>query len=85
MPLPEWRGSEIKIYEISTSITHRPFAPITSYTLMSLDAINELDLDELVGLHLAPVQIAQFHRDRRYRILPAYTQDGILGGMVEQV
>jgi transposase len=25
-----------------------------------------------------PVQIARFHRSRRYQILPAYTQDGIL-------
>jgi transposase len=27
---------------------------------------------------VAPVQITQFHRNRRYQILPAYTQDGIL-------
>jgi transposase len=29
-------------------------------------------------LGVAPVQIAQFHRDRRHQILPAYTQDGVL-------
>jgi transposase len=26
---------------------------------------------------VAPVQVARFHRDRRYQILPAYAQDGI--------
>jgi hypothetical protein len=29
-------------------------------------------------LGVAPVQIAKFHRGRRYQILPAYSQDGIL-------
>src|ERR1700709_2918691 len=29
-------------------------------------------------LGVTPVQIAQFQRERRYQILPAYTQDGIL-------
>jgi hypothetical protein len=27
---------------------------------------------------LTPVQVAQFHRDQRYQILPAYAQDGIV-------
>jgi transposase len=27
---------------------------------------------------VAPVQVTRFHRDRRYQILPAYTQDGVL-------
>jgi hypothetical protein len=27
---------------------------------------------------VAPVQVSQFHRDERYRILPAYAQDGIM-------
>lgn len=27
---------------------------------------------------MAPVEVSQFHRDQRYHILPAYTQDGVL-------
>ena len=33
---------------------------------------------------MTPVQIAQFQRERRYQILPAYTQDGILLARVFQ-
>ncbi|KAL0933551.1 uncharacterized protein CTRU02_212514 [Colletotrichum truncatum] len=29
-------------------------------------------------LGVTPIQVARFHRDRRYQILPAYTQDGII-------
>jgi transposase len=29
-------------------------------------------------LGVAPSQVTQFHRDQRYQILPAYTQDGII-------
>jgi hypothetical protein len=29
-------------------------------------------------LGVTPVQISKFHRDRRYQILPAYAQDGIV-------
>jgi len=35
-------------------------------------------------LGVTPVQVARFHRDRRYQILPAYTQDGILLSRVFQ-
>lgn len=38
-------------------------------------------LEEFVGwppLGVAPIQIAKFHCDRRYQILPAYSQDGFL-------
>jgi hypothetical protein len=34
---------------------------------------------------VAPAQVAKFHRDQRYQILPAYTQDGILLSRVFQV
>jgi len=33
---------------------------------------------------VTPVQIAQFQREQRYQILPAYTQDGILFSLVFQ-
>jgi len=54
-----------------------------SYHLVYVD---ELGCDKRIGfrrtgwapLGVAPVQIARFHRDDRYQILPAYTQDGVL-------
>jgi hypothetical protein len=33
---------------------------------------------------VAPAQVAQFHRDQRYQILPAYNQDGVLFSSVFQ-
>jgi hypothetical protein len=35
-------------------------------------------------LGVAPIQVARFHRDRRWQILPAYTQDGIFLSRVYQ-
>ena len=60
-----------------------------SYHLVYVD---ESGCDKLIGfrqtgwspLGVAPVQIAKFHRDRRYQILPAYSQDGILLARVFQ-
>lgn len=54
-----------------------------SYHLVYVD---ESGCDKRIGfrrtgwspLGVAPRQVSQFHRDERYQILPAYTQDGIL-------
>jgi transposase len=54
--------------------------------------VDESECNKLIGfrrtgwspLGVAPIQIAQFHCDRRYQILPAYTQDGILLARVFQ-
>jgi transposase len=54
-----------------------------SYHLVYVD---ESGCDKRIGfrridwspLGVAPVQITRFHRDRRYQILPAYSQDGVL-------
>jgi transposase len=35
-------------------------------------------------LGVGPVQVARFHRERRYQILPAYAQDGIVLARVYQ-
>jgi transposase len=35
-------------------------------------------------LGVAPVEVSRFHRGRRYHILPAYTQDGVLFSKVFQ-
>ena len=53
-----------------------------SYQLVYVD---ESGCDSRIGfrrsgwspLGTTPVQVAQFHRDRRYQILPAYSQDGV--------
>ena len=60
-----------------------------SYHLVYID---ESGCDKWIGfrrtgwspLGVAPVQIAKFHRGRRYQILPAYSQDGILLARVFQ-
>ena len=54
-----------------------------SYHLVYVD---ESGCDKLIGFRktgwspfgVAPIQIAKLHRGRRYQILPAYSQDGIL-------
>lgn len=69
-------------------------ADLRDYYLHNLSAfqshhlvyVDESGCDNRIGfrrtgwspLGVAPVQIAQFHRDRRHQILPAYTQDGVL-------
>lgn len=60
-----------------------------SYHLVYVD---ESGCDKRIGVRrtgwapsgVTPVQIARFHRDRRYQILPAYTQDGVLLSRVFQ-
>jgi transposase len=54
-----------------------------SYHLVFVD---ESGCDKRIGfrrtgwspLGVTPAQVARFHRDRRYQILPAYAQDGVL-------
>lgn len=60
-----------------------------SYHLVFVD---ESGCDKRIGfrrtgwspLGIAPVQVARFHRDHRYQILPAYTQEGVLLSRVFQ-
>lgn len=60
-----------------------------SYHLIFID---ESGCDKRIGFRqtgwsphgVAPVQVAQFLRDQRYQILPAYTQDGVLFSNVFQ-
>ena len=65
---------------------------MSSYRSYHLVYVDESGCDKRIGfrrtgwapLGVAPVQVAQFHRGRRYQILPAYTQDGILLSRVFQ-
>ena len=60
-----------------------------SYHLVYVD---ESGCDKRIGFRkrgwspvgVTPVQVAQFHRDQRYQILPAYTQDGVLLSRIYQ-
>ncbi|OQD86930.1 hypothetical protein PENSOL_c082G07324 [Penicillium solitum] len=60
-----------------------------SYHLVYVD---ESGCDKRIGFRrtgwspfgTTPVQVSKFHRDQRYQILPAYTQDGILLSRVFQ-
>lgn len=68
---------------------HLKLTEFRSYHLVFVD---ESGCDKRIGFRrtgwspvgTTPIQIAQFHRDRRYQILPAYTQDGILFSRVFQ-
>ncbi|CAG5189810.1 uncharacterized protein ALTATR162_LOCUS12089 [Alternaria atra] len=72
----------------------RDFYPynLTQFQSYHLVFIDESGYDKRIGfrrtgwspLGVAPVQVAKFHHDRRYQILPAYTQDGILLSQVFQ-
>lgn len=65
---------------------------LTQFQSYHLVFIDESGCDKRIGfrrtgwspLGVAPVQVAKFHRDKRYQILPAYTQDGILLSRVFQ-
>lgn len=54
--------------------------------------VDESGCDKRIGfrrtgwspLGVAPLQVANFHRDQRYQILPAYSQDGIVLSRVFQ-
>jgi hypothetical protein len=69
-----------------------PIQPDTVPVVAHLVFIDESGCDKGIGfrrtgwspLDVAPVQVAKFHRDRLYHILPAYTQDGVLFSQVFQ-
>lgn len=59
---------------------------ISEFHSFQLVFVDESGCDKRVGfrrtgwspLRVAPVQVSEFHHDRRYQILPAYSQDGII-------
>jgi transposase len=65
---------------------------ISEYQSYHLVFVDESGCDKRIGfrrtgwspLGAAPVQVSRFHRDRRYQILPAYAQDGIILSRVFQ-
>ncbi|OQD72532.1 hypothetical protein PENANT_c242G05870, partial [Penicillium antarcticum] len=71
---------------ITTSSIRRALVATETTTYTIYRNYHLIYVDERVGfrrtgwapLGKAPLQVTQFHRDQRYQILPAYTQDGIL-------
>ncbi|KAF4262843.1 hypothetical protein CNMCM8812_004371 [Aspergillus fumigatus] len=65
---------------------------ISDFCSYHLVYVDESGCDKRIGfrrtswspLGIAPSQVAQFHRDHRYRILPAYAQDGVVLSRVFQ-
>ncbi|EAU30139.1 conserved hypothetical protein [Aspergillus terreus NIH2624] len=65
---------------------------LLSYKSYQLVYVDESGCDKRTGfrrtgwspLGITPVQISKFHRDKRYQILPAYAQDGVVISRVFQ-
>lgn len=59
---------------------------ISDFQSYHLVFVDESGCDKRIGfrrtgwspLGMAPVQVSKFHRDQRYQILPAYSQDGVV-------
>ena len=65
---------------------------LSAFQSWQLVYVDESGCDKRIGfrrtgwspLGVAPIQVARFHRDQRWQILPAYGQDGILLSRVYQ-
>lgn len=65
---------------------------LSDFSSRHLLFVDESGCDRRIGfrrtgwspLGLAPIQVARFHRDQRYQILPAYSQDGIIFSRIFQ-
>ncbi|TPR10100.1 RNase H family protein [Aspergillus niger] len=59
---------------------------ISEFKSYQLVFVDESGCDKRIGFRrtgwapsgIAPVQVSRFHRDKRYQILPAYSQDGVV-------
>lgn len=75
-----------KAKEQNTELREWYLHNISEFESYHLVYVDESGCDKRIGfrrtgwspLGVAPVQMSQFHRDERYQILPAYTQDGII-------
>jgi DDE superfamily endonuclease len=65
-------------FEITIYIEYRNTSLTNLSLLMSLAAMEGLDIGVGVGLRRGPVQVTKFGRGKRWHILPAYAQDGIM-------
>jgi transposase len=78
--------------ERNTDLRDHYLYNLSAFHSWQLIYVDESGCDKRIGfrrtgwspLGVAPVQVAQFHRDRRYQIVPAYTQDGIILSRVHQ-
>ncbi|BCS00026.1 uncharacterized protein AKAW2_50367A [Aspergillus luchuensis] len=81
-----------KAKERNADLRDEYFHDIAEFRSYQLIFVDESGCDKRIGfrrtgwspLGITPVQVSKFHRDQRYQILPAYTQDGILLSRVFQ-
>ena len=75
-----------KAWERNTNLCNDYFHLISNYHSYQLVFVDESGCDKRIGARrtgwspfgISPVQVTKFHRDKRYHILPAYIEDGIL-------
>lgn len=78
--------SQQKAKEQSAELRETYLHNVSDFESYHLVYVDESGCDKRIGfrrtgwspLGVAPKQVAQFHRDERYQILPAYSQDGIV-------
>ena len=81
-----------KAWERNTNLCNDYFHLISNYHSYQFVFVDESGCDKQIGarrtgwspLSISPVQVTKFHRNKRYHILPAYTQDGILFSCIFQ-
>jgi transposase len=80
------KTARVKAKERNLDLRDEYFHYISEFDSYHLVYVDESGCDKRIGfrrtgwspLGTAPVQVSKFHRDQRYQILPAYTQDGII-------
>lgn len=88
LTLTGWSKKSIhqRAKEQNTELREFYFCNISEFDLYHLVYVDESGCDKRIRfrrtgwspLSVTPVQVSQFHRDKQYQILPAYTQDSIV-------
>lgn len=86
------KTARVKARERNLDLRDEYLHSISDFQSYHLVYVDESGCDKRIGfrrtgwapLGVAPVQVSKFHRDKRYQILPAYAQDGIVLSRVFQ-
>ncbi|KAF4209653.1 hypothetical protein CNMCM5878_005039 [Aspergillus fumigatiaffinis] len=86
------KAAKYKARERNADLRDAYFHFMSDFCSYHLVYVDESGCDKRVGfrrtgwspLGFAPTQVAKFHRDQRYQILPAYAQDGVVLSRVFQ-
>ena len=81
-----------KAKERNPDLRDRYMHEISEFQSYQLVFVDESGCDKRAGIRrtgwsplgITPVQVSKFHRDKRYQILPAYAQDGIVLSQIFQ-